>query len=167
MNAAFKVIGIFVGVILIFALGFAAFMEFGLVPSDRVVTHAQMPERHLDALRAEDILQEGEKVELFYADGLFSVTSGGSILTDRRLLAYESGDDDETYVYQIPVDEIASIELVQSGDMLNFQVYEVTSTNGEDWVQLWLPHEFGDAERFAEAIRARIVSDGSVDAQDD
>ena len=65
------------------------------------------------------------------------------------------------------VDEIASIELVQEGDALNYQVYEVASTNREDWLQLWLPHEFGDAERFADAIEARIATSESVDPQYD
>jgi hypothetical protein len=70
VQSILKVIGIFVGVILIFVLAFGAFIKVGLVPSDRVVTHAQMPDKHLDALIAEGILQEGETIELFYADAI-------------------------------------------------------------------------------------------------
>lgn len=157
MGGVFKVIGIFFGVIATIALAFAGLMDVRLVPSHRVVTQAQMPERQLAALAEESILERGETIELFYADGLLSVTSGGSILTDRRVIAYETGEDDEIYVYDIPTGEIAAVEMIRPGDALNYQIYEVSSTNGEDWLELWLPHEYGDAERFADAVTARIA----------
>jgi hypothetical protein len=45
---------------------------------------------------------------------------------------------------------------MQQGDALNYSIYEVTAADEGNWIQLWLPHEHGDGERFANAVRAKI-----------
>ena len=53
-------------------------------------------------------------------------------------------------------DDIISVEQTQAGDALNFSVYTVSAAGEDDWLDLWLPHEHGDGERFASAVEAKI-----------
>ena len=46
--------------------------------------------------------------------------------------------------------------MTQQGDSLNYSVYTVMGEDEENWVDLWLPHEYGDGERFANAVKAKI-----------
>ncbi len=151
MGRIINVVGVVLGVLIAMLIVLGLLVETGFVPSDRVLTHDDLPVKQLETLIQAGILETGERVELFYSEGLVSVTEGGSILTDRRVIAYD-GDS----IYDIAIDELASIELVQEGDFLNFAVYRVYSKTEDGWLELWLPHEHGDAERFANAVRAGI-----------
>ncbi|MGI9261415.1 MAG: hypothetical protein ACR2QR_05230 [Woeseiaceae bacterium] len=156
MGAFFRWIGTTFGVLLLVGVVFGFLMDAGVVPSARVLTGPEIPEDHYQVLRAEGIVQEGEVVEYFYSEGLLSVREGGSVLTDQRVIAYEENFEDEIDLYQIYHEDIVSVEMTQEGGALNFAVYTVNGQQEEDWLDLWLPHEYGDAEKFAAAVRAKI-----------
>ena len=137
-------------------IGMGALMETGNVPSDRVIAGADLPGRQYEALLREGIVGEGEKVEYFYSEGLWSVLEGGSILTDHRVIAYETGEDRQLHVYEVYLEDIGSVELVQQGDALSFSVYQVSTENEEYWLHLWLPHEYDDDKTFIRAVQERI-----------
>ena len=59
-------------------------------------------------------------------------------------------------MYDIYVEDIGSVDLVQQGDAMNYSVYKVTAHDGEGWLELWLPHEYGDNKRFITAVEAKI-----------
>ena len=136
--------------------GLTVLMETGDVPSDRVLAGADVPAQQYEALLAEGIIAGGEKVEYFYSEGLWSVLEGGSILTDRRVIAYESGEDEQIQIYEIYLEDIAAVDLVQQGDTLSFSVYEVRTADDEYWLHLWLPAEYDDDKRFVRAVQAKI-----------
>ncbi len=141
---------------MVFLLGFVAVGILGtLMPSERVLSEQDIPSSHYGKL--EGILTEGEVIEYFFSEGFLSIKEGGSILTNNRVIAYGRDDDGSIYFYDIPNDEIVSVTLVQQGDAMNYSVYEVRAAAEDDWVSLMLPHEHGDAERFANAVRAKIV----------
>ena len=96
-------------------------------------------------------------IEYFYSEGILSIQEGGSILTSVRVVAYEQGEDGLVNFYYIPNDEIVSVTLVQEGDAMNYAVYEIRGPGEDNWISLVLPHEHGDAERFANAVRAKIT----------
>ena len=76
-------------------------------------------------------------------------------MTNRRVIAYGSSENGGAALDEIAIDQVGSIELVQQGDAMNYSIYRVTSSDGETGLQLWLPHEYGDAERFVAAIEAK------------
>ena len=150
-----------VGMVLVLgvlALGIlGVLMETGNVPSDRVLNAQEMPDSHYQELIAEGILEKDEMIEYFFSEGILSVKEGGSILTNIRVIAYEQGEDGSIDFYYVPNDEIVSVTLIQKGDSMNYSVYEVRALGEDNWVSLLLPHEYGDGERFANAVRAKIT----------
>jgi hypothetical protein len=95
-------------------------------------------------------------IEYFFSEGILSIKEGGSILTNYRVVAYERADDGSIEYYYISNDEIVSVTLIQQGDAGNYSVYQVSAEGEENWITLLLPHEYGDGERFANAVRAKI-----------
>lgn len=156
MGSIMRGFGTLIGLLVIASWVFGGLMTAGVVPSDRVLAGADIPGDQMQVLLEEGIVSKDEVIELFYSEGLISVREGGSVLTDERVIAYEEDYDDEVAIYSIRVRDINSIEMIQEGDTLNFQVYEVASADQEDWLELWLPHEHGDADRFAAAVEAKI-----------
>ena len=142
----------------IFAAGvLGVLMDIGHVPSERVLSAQEVPDSYYQELVAEGILETGEMVEYFFSEGILSVKEGGSILTNVRVIAYEQDEDGLINFYDIPNDEIVSVTLVQEGDALNYSVYEVRAPGEDNWIYLLLPHEYGDGERFANAVRTKIT----------
>jgi hypothetical protein len=156
MGALFRWIGTAFGVLVLVGVVFGILMEVGVVPSDRVLQGKDIPADQYQVLKTEGIIEDGEVVEYFYSEGLLSVREGGSILTDKRVIAYEKNNDEGIELYQIFHEDISSIEMTQEGDTLNFAVYTVNGEQDGDWLDLWLPHEYGDGEKFAAAVRAKI-----------
>ena len=156
MGAVFRWIGMVIGGLLFVVMVFGALIEAGVVPSDRVLRGTEIPEKHFGVLKSEGIIEEGEIIEYFYSEGLLSVREGGSVLTNRRVIAYEENLDDGLDIYEISNEEIVSVALTQEGDSLHFAVYTVNGQSEDDWLDLWLPHEYGDGEQFANAVRAKI-----------
>ncbi len=149
-----------VGMVLV--LGFLALgvlgvlMDTGYAPSERVLSAQEIPDSHYEELVAEGILEQGEMIEYFYSEGILSIKEGGSILTNYRVIAYERADDGSIDYYFIANNEIVSVTLIQEGDAMNFSVYQVISADEDNWLALVLPHEYGDGERFANAVRDKI-----------
>jgi len=147
---------------MVFVVGFAGLvvlgvlMDTGYTPSERVLSAQEIPDSHYEQLVAEGILEEGELVEYFFSEGILSIKEGGSILTNYRVIAYERADDGSIDDYSIANDEIVSVTLIQEGDAGNYSVYQVSAADEDNWITLVLPHEYGDGERFANAVRAKI-----------
>ncbi len=151
-----SILGSVVGVVFVALYGFGFLMDTGVVPSDRVQTHSEIADKHMDVLLTEGIIDQGEQIEHFYSEGLLSVREGGSILTDRRVIAYAEDEDDELWIFEFAFDETISIEQVQEGTTFDYAVYLVNGEGEDNYLELWLPHENGDAARFVGALQAKI-----------
>ena len=116
----------------------------------------KIPDYQLEVLLSEGIVYEDEVVEYFFSRGVLSVREGGSVITNQRVITYYAGEIDEIDVYHIYVEDIGSVDLVQQGDAMNYSVYKVTTHDGEEWLELWLPHEYGDDKRFITAVETKI-----------
>ena len=147
---------------MVFVIGFVVLgvlgvlMDAGYTPSERVLSAQEIPDSHYEELVDEGILERGEMIEYFYSEGILSIKEGGSVLTNYRVIAYERTDEGSTDYYFIPNDEIVSVTLIQQGDATAFSVYQVSAAGENNWITLLLPHEYGDGERFANAVRAKI-----------
>jgi len=156
VRTTLKWAGMAVGLMFVATTMFGVLMQTGVVPSERVLGPDEIPQGYYGDLIAEGIIRDGEVIEFFYSEGLISIREGGSILTNQRVISYQEGDDDLVAVYEIWNPEIASVELIKQGDSLNYSVYHVSAHDEEVWLDLWLPHEYGDAEKFAAAVEAKI-----------
>jgi hypothetical protein len=131
-------------------------MDIGDAPSERVLSVENISDKQYRELVAEGIIAEDEILEYFFSEGVVSIKEGGSILTNYRVIAYEQDEDGQIQTYYIPNDDIEAVTLVKQGDLTNYSIYQVTAAGEDNWLQLVLPHEHGDGERFANAVKAKI-----------
>lgn len=147
---------------MVFVLGFVALgvlgvlSDTGVVPSERVLSSVEISDGDYQTLRDEGLLEQGETVEYFFSEGILSIKEGGSILTNYRVIAYEQIEDGSIDYYSILNDEIVSVDLIEQGTATSYSVYQVSAAEEDNWINLLLPHEYGDGERFADAVRAKI-----------
>ena len=137
------------------AYGFGFLIETGYAPSDRVQTHEEIGDKHMQVLLDEGIIGKDEHIQHFYSEGLLSVREGGSVLTDTRLIAYEEWDE-EINIFSLTFDEVVSIEKTQEGTALDYAIYIVSGEGEDNFAVLLLPHENGDADRFVNALQASV-----------
>src|SRR5688572_949996 len=85
--------------------------QFGLTPSTKVVAGTEMKSSDLRYLRSADIIEDDETVLFFYSTGLVSIRDEGNVLTDRRVISYESdSDESKLAVASATFGEIKNIE---------------------------------------------------------
>jgi len=144
------------GLLMLVLMGYGLVVGPGDLPSNRVLSGNMIPAEQIEVLLAEGIVYQDETVEYFFSEGIFSVREGGSVLTDRRVIAYETDEYNEVIIYEIYLEEIGSLELTQQGDASNFSIYQVNSHDGEWWLNLYLPYGYGDDKRFIGAVEAKI-----------
>ena len=153
MKSLLSLLGKGLALVVVAAYGFGFLIETGYAPSDRVQTHEEIGDKHMQVLLDEGIIGKDEHIQHFYSEGLLSVREGGSILTDSRVIAYAEWDD-EIEIFDLTFDEVESIEKIQEGTTLDYAVYVVSGESEDDYLELWLPHEYGDADRFVTALKA-------------
>ena len=161
MNPAVKWIGgaflALVGLLIALVVMLGVMVETGILPSDRVVTGDELSEKHMTVLLEAGLLEADEKLELFFSEGVLSIKEGGSLLTDQRVVVFGGFEDqNDIEAFEILHENIVSVEQTQQGDFGNFAIYKVHSVEEEAWVELWLPHEYGDDKRFVDAVKAKI-----------
>ena len=155
MKSLFSLLGKGLALLVVAAYGFGFLMETGYAPSDRVQTHEEIGDKHMQVLLDEEIIGKDEHIQHFYSEGLLSVREGGSILTDSRVIAYTEWDD-EIEIFDLTFDEVVSVEKTQEGTALDYAIYIVSGEGEGNYVELWLPHEYGDADRFVNALQANV-----------
>ena len=155
MKALMSLLAKGLAVVVVAAYGLGFLIETGYAPSDRVQTHEEIGDKHMQVLLDEQIIGKDEHIQYFYSEGLLSVREGGSILTDSRVISYWESDD-EFEIYDLTFDEVESIEQIQEGTALDHAIYIVAGEVGDEYVQLVLPHENGDADRFVDALQASV-----------
>ncbi len=106
---------------------------------------------HVETLRQNEVLNEGERIELFFSEGLTSILEGGNIVTDTRVISYETLDG-ELYVYSAPLSEISFVGIEEKGTNLTFSQIYVETHDGQSFYLL-APHEESEDEQFVELIK--------------
>ena len=145
-----------INVVLAFLLLFIVMTESGVWVPAALVKEDSLSNSHLETLRQNDILNEGERIELFFSEGLTSILEGGNIVTDLRVISYETLDE-ELYVYSAPFSEISFVGIEEKGTNLTFSQIYVETYDGQGFYLL-APHEEAEDEQFVEAIKAKASS---------
>lgn len=108
-----KVLGIilacFFGLVVLALLGIGMAMEAGVIPDTKVLRRSEIDAQLTDRLHGIVELAEDERIEYFYSAGLFSYEEDGNLLTDRRVISYETWDGEFTLA-SLPYADIASVE---------------------------------------------------------
>ncbi|HAS55164.1 MAG TPA: hypothetical protein DCS42_14115 [Nitrospiraceae bacterium] len=129
----------------------------GVLPSTEVQIGTEISQSDRDLLISNDIIAKGDHIEYFYSTGLISILEGGSILTEDRVILYLPEDNKKIEVYEVSVNDISSIELVERGNAMNNSLYKINSRKPDAWLQIELSAENKGDVKFIEALRAKVT----------
>ena len=148
-------VGIPVGVLMSILMVFGMMATVGVVPSVTVVTGSEMNSKDILLLTEEGIIHQNDKIEFFYSDSYSSILKSGNILTDNRVVVYTQ-EEGSLQIYELPFQDIVSVELIKQGNYLNDSIYKVHSFQEDAWIRLILSTEDQKDVAFVEALRKRI-----------
>ena len=127
-----------------------------LLPSTAVLAGDKVPEKDIQKLLSEGIIDSSEKVEYFYSAGLFSIMEDGNLLTDRRVISYFRNDLDEIEIYELFFSDVRDFELIQEGSYFSDSIYQINSYEEDAWLVIFLSTEAGGDTRFINALRRKV-----------
>ncbi len=148
--------GVSVLIIVAALIGIGTMIENGVLPSPEVQIGTEISQKNRDMLISNSIIIKDDHIEYFYSMGLTSILQGGSILTEDRVILYFMNEYREIEVYEIYVNDISSIELVEMGNFMNDSIYMINSNKLDAWLPIPLSTQNGGGVKFIEALRAKI-----------
>ena len=152
----------FVGIpagILGLVLVVGALMEvIGILPSSEVQKGSEVSSFHLNALHKNKIIEPDEGIEYFYSNGLLSIIDEGSLLTDRRVITYFTDENNELKIYELYLNDIASVELLEKGTFMHPSTYKVINHEG-NWLPIVVSAERRGDRKFVRALQSKITSE--------
>ena len=134
---------------LITALAVAA----SFAPPTRALEGAEIPESYQATLLEAGILQPDERMVFFYSMGLFSILEDGNLLTDRRVVSYETLEG-ELLVASAPYEEVEEVDARFSESVFEDTLISVSTLHGEQFVLIVSAEDGGD-RRFVAELRRR------------
>ena len=157
-------LGIPVAMALALMSGWALMMASGALPSARVIDGSKLRLSDSSFLTSENVVQHGEKVQLFYSTGLLSIRNDGVILTDKRIIKYVRIDG-ELDISTMPIKSIVAVEKVVDGDFLNDTIIGIWKDEDDfgDGLPLFLSAEDNGDELFLDEIKKLVKKNQSGD----
>lgn len=137
------------------AAGYGVLSMTDVVPATEVVAGSEVSAEDKALMVQNGIIYDDETIELFYSYGITSILEGGTVLSDRAVIMYYTDEDDGFNVYEITFDQIASIDLLEEGDVWTESIYQVSGFEDDNWLTISLSTEDGGDKRFVEALQER------------
>jgi hypothetical protein len=148
--------GIPIAIIIVLLIGIGLMTETGILPSVEVISGSELAENDRQALVDKRIIKTDEKIKFFYSNGITSNIDDGNIMTDKRVISYETIDG-KLGVYSATFDEIEKITIQQENSDSFDTVVEVSTTNGSGFYLILSNTNHGD-ERFVDAVENQIYT---------
>lgn len=158
-------VGIPFGLLLLVFMSIGIMSVVGVIPSTEVLAVDKLPKHQQQTLVYEGIVDESEKIEYFYSQGLVSIMEDGNLLTDRRVISYFMNEQGKMEIYELYLDEISNIELITEGDLFNDNLYQVNGFEQDDWLQIYLSSESEGDKDFVNALRSKLEAKGVLFSQ--
>ena len=147
-------LGIPIGTVLLILLAVGVMTGVGVLKPLAVIEGNKLPRGDLAFLINEGIIDPEEEIELFYSTGMTSIQNYGSLLTDKRVIAYERVEG-QLSVYAVLIEDVVDVIVAQKGDFFNYTVVEIWTVYG-DGISLSLPPEDNEDGTFIDEIKKRI-----------
>ena len=148
-----------VSIIFIFILvlcSFGMLKEIGIVPDDKVTLGKDLRPDTRMKLVSNNIILESDKIIYFYSEGLLSVMDGGQLLTEDRIVTYETGENNQLVIYQMLYKNIKTIELVEQGSSILNSSYKIYGNENASYgfIIIFLP---GTDTKFIKELESHLV----------
>ncbi|WP_143549367.1 hypothetical protein [Rhodopirellula bahusiensis] len=122
----------------------------GHVADTKVLPGGKLPPRITKIVSASAGLAQDERILFFYSSAM-TPEGDGNLLTDRRVVSYVA-DGTDTWCDSIALDEVESVDFIQSDSWLEDSTIVIVSTDGYE-LTLYASNEGGGDVRFVDAIR--------------
>lgn len=100
--------------------------------SSKVIRGSEVTEEQYQWLSEKSYLLADEKLLFLYSDGLFSLSEGGTMLTDKYVGTWWT-EDGELKEYWIRIGEVCNIETLDDGSELRDADYKIHGAGEDNW----------------------------------
>jgi len=128
------------------------FIEAGVLPDTLVQRGDEVSDRHAETLKEIGALGPDEELLYFYSSGFLSIKEDGNLLTDKRVVSYETWEG-EFELASIPLEEITNIVVEVEGN--TWEDAEIRVESASEDLHLFLSVEEGRDKEFLKALHAK------------
>ena len=134
-------------------VGFDLYQQHPSTPSVMVVPGDSLRLEVVESLHEAGIVDDDEEVLHFYSAHPFSFVKIGSVLTDRRIIAYK--DKGEMSIHSSPYTNLLDVEIYEEAGISDVTVLRLYLEEGVDFY-VFLPNDEDSEVVFLDALRERI-----------
>ena len=129
------------------------FSGIAAVPTE-VLRSSEIPPSYHGTLVEAGILTPDEQIQFFSSSGFISILEDGSLLTESRVVSYETWDD-ELYVYSSAYRDVRDIDVEYSESFLDDTTVTILPVS-DDSFSLFLSAEEGRDKEFVSDLERRV-----------
>lgn len=143
-----KILKICFTLVILLSIVFTVLTLFGKIPDIEAVTGEKLPSEAVTSLLESGIIKEGEKIQYYYSEDLFSFVDNGDLFTNSRVIAFETNPDtNDRKIYSAVYSEISDIKFIKSESTLEFSEIEIHVKNRPTF-RLYVSTEEGGDQLF-------------------
>ena len=148
----------FVSFIFVILVCFTIFLEIGYLPSTKVVSGNDLPQRQKTTLINNSIINKNDDILYFYSEGFLSILDGGQLITQDSLISYQKDEDHLLQISEMKLNNIESIELQEDGSTFSDSVYKIVGNDQSeyDFLIILLSNENGGDTSFIDELTKHI-----------
>ena len=127
----------------------------GVILEARVYKGTELSDTHKNSLINHNLIDPADRVLFFYSDGLFSIIESGQLVTERKLVSYLKNEDGILEKYEMLLEDVKKIELLEEGDAWSDSFYKIVGGDNSDYEYITIPLsvEAGGDQDFIDAIK--------------
>ena len=150
---------IFIAIVFTFLFLVAIGFEMGVFPDTKVQSGKDLASNTRAKLVSNDIILESDNIIYFYSDGFLSVIEVGQLLTEDRIVSYETTENNQLEKYQMLYKNIKTIELVEQGNFSFDSVYNIIGNENASYESLTilLSAESDGDTKFIKELESRAL----------
>ena len=150
---------IFLVIIFTFLVLVGIGLKMGVFPDTKVQSGKDLASNTRAKLVSNDIILESDNIIYFYSGGFLSVMEDGQLLTEDRVVGYETIENNQLNKYQMLYKNIKTIELVEQGNSLSDSVYKIIGNENASYESLTilLSAESDGDTKFIKELESRVL----------
>ena len=134
-------------------------LKMGVFPDTKVQSGKDLAPYTRAKLVSNDIILESDNIIYFYSEGFLSVIEVGQLLTEDRIVSYETTENNQLEKYQMLYKNIKTIELVEQGNFSSDSVYNIIGNENASYESLTilLSAESDGDTKFIKELESRAL----------
>ena len=148
----------FVSFIFLILICFTILLETGYLPSTKVVSGNDLPQRQKTTLINNSIINQNDDILYFYSEGFFSILDGGQLITQDSLISYQKDEDHLLQIWEMKLNNIKNIELQEDGSTFSDSLYKIVGNDQSEYefLFIFLSNENGGDKSFIDELTKHI-----------